>query len=79
MAALPVEGTDEIVVATRQGKVIRTPVEQDESNRISRMGRATQGVRVIRLSDDDSVVSVTRNGDVAAEDGVDGEQPGGDD
>jgi DNA gyrase subunit A len=62
VAALPVNACEEIIVATRQGKVIRTPVEQDESNRISRMGRSTQGVRVIRLKDDDIVVSITRSG-----------------
>ncbi|MDH3284867.1 MAG: DNA gyrase subunit A [Acidobacteriota bacterium] len=61
VAALPVEAADEIIVATRNGKVIRTPVEQDENNRISRMGRAAQGVRVIRLKDGDSVVSVSHN------------------
>jgi DNA gyrase subunit A len=61
VAALSVLGSDEVVVATRQGMVIRTPVEQDESNKISRLGRATQGVRVIRLKEDDEVVSVTRH------------------
>jgi DNA gyrase subunit A len=61
VAALPVLPSDEVVVATRQGMVIRTPVEQDENNRISRLGRATQGVRVIRLKEDDEVVSVTRH------------------
>ncbi|MCU0231156.1 MAG: DNA gyrase subunit A [Acidobacteria bacterium] len=61
VAALPVLPSDEVVVATRQGMVIRTPVEQDESNKISRLGRATQGVRVIRLKEDDEVVSVTRH------------------
>ncbi len=59
VAALPVQPADEIIVATRKGKVIRTPVEQDENNRISRMGRATQGVRIIRLKDGDAVVSVS--------------------
>ena len=60
VAALPVESTDEIVVATRQGKVIRTPVEQDESNRISRMGRATQGVRLINLKGNDAIAAVAK-------------------
>ncbi|MBP7148067.1 MAG: DNA gyrase subunit A [Acidobacteria bacterium] len=67
VAAIPVLPEDEVVVATRQGMVIRTPVEQDENNRISRLGRATQGVRVIRLKEDDEVVSVTRSGPVQAE------------
>jgi DNA gyrase subunit A len=64
VSALPVQPRDEIIVATRQGKVIRTPVEYDENNRISRMGRATQGVRVIRLKAEDAVVSVTRSGEM---------------
>ncbi|RMG48713.1 MAG: DNA gyrase subunit A [Acidobacteria bacterium] len=71
VAALPVWDSDEIIVATRQGKVIRTPVEQDENNRISRMGRATQGVKVIRLKEGDEVVSVTRSHDVNGNNGGD--------
>ena len=74
VAALPVSDDDEIIVATRNGQVIRTPVEQDENNRISRLGRATQGVKVIRLKqEDDAVVSVSRSGEVETNGG---EQPG---
>ncbi len=77
VASIPVLASDEVVVATRQGMVIRTPVEQDENNRISRIGRATQGVRVIRLRDDDEVASVTRHTAVAGESVVPGETDGG--
>jgi DNA gyrase subunit A len=59
VAALPVKGDDEIIVATRQGMTIRTPVGD-----ISQFGRSTQGVRIIRLKEDDEVVSVTRSGAV---------------
>jgi len=76
VAALPVWDTDEIIVATRHGKVIRTPIEQDEQNRISRMGRATQGVKVIRLSEGDEVVSVTRSRVVDEDEAQDARQTG---
>ncbi len=56
VASLPVRADDEIIVATKQGMTIRTSVDE-----ISRFGRSTQGVRIIRLKDDgDEVASVTR-------------------
>ena len=48
VAALEVRDDDEIVVATRHGKVIRTA-----AGSISRFGRGTQGVRVIQVAEDD--------------------------
>ncbi len=54
VAALPVTADDEIIAATKLGMVIRTTCGE-----ISQFGRSTQGVRVIRLNDDDEVVSVT--------------------
>jgi len=66
VSAIPVNDDDEIIVATRLGQVIRTPVEQDANNKISRLGRSTQGVRIIRLKEGDSVVAFTRAGQVAA-------------
>ncbi len=71
---------DEILVVTEGGMLIRTSVAE-----ISRFGRAAQGVRVIRLDEDDRVVSVARaeatedddeDEDDAAEEGAD---EGGDD
>ncbi len=57
VAAIPVRDGDEIIVASRGGQVIRTPVSE-----ISEMGRSTQGVRIIRLRGaDDEVVSLARN------------------
>ncbi len=64
VSSIPVRDDDEIIVATRGGQVIRTPVEQDANNRISRLGRSTQGVRIIRLNDGDEVVSFTCAGQV---------------
>jgi DNA gyrase subunit A len=46
---------DEILVVTEGGMLIRTNVSE-----ISRFGRSAQGVRVIRLDEDDRVVSVAR-------------------
>ncbi len=66
VASIPVKPEDEIIVATKAGMTIRTPVEQDETNRISRLGRNTQGVRIIRLREDDEAVSVTRSAPVTA-------------
>ena len=44
---------EELLVITQQGKILRTPATQ-----IRTIGRATQGVRVMDLDDEDSVVSV---------------------
>jgi DNA gyrase subunit A len=44
---------EELLVITQQGKILRTP-----ANQIRTIGRATQGVRVMDLDDDDSVVSI---------------------
>ena len=46
---------DEILVVTEQGMLIRVTAAE-----IRRSGRSTQGVRVIRLDDEDRVVSVAR-------------------
>ncbi len=50
------DGTEEkdLVVISKQGQTIRTPLKT-----ISTLGRATQGVRVMRLSEGDTVASAT--------------------
>jgi DNA gyrase subunit A len=48
-----VHDNEELLVITQQGKILRTP-----ANDIRTIGRATQGVRVIDLGGDDTVVSV---------------------
>ena len=50
-----VDGDDEVLLITQQGKVLRM-VAQDARP----IGRATQGVRLIGIGDDDRVVSVAR-------------------
>ena len=48
-----VHENEELLVITQQGKILRTPASE-----IRTIGRATQGVRVMDLEDEDSVVSV---------------------
>ena len=75
VGARVVSDDHELMVSTRQGTLIRTQVDQ-----ISVIGRATQGVRIIRLSDDDEVTAIARievevdeNDEEVDVDGVDGE------
>ena len=49
------EDTDEIMLTSRTGMIVRIPVEG-----IRVQGRNTMGVRVMRLKDDDFVVSVSK-------------------
>jgi DNA gyrase subunit A len=55
VASFPVEPTDQIMLVTDGGQLIRCPVEQ-----IRVAGRGTQGVIVFRTADDEKVVSVER-------------------
>jgi DNA gyrase subunit A len=48
-----VHENEELLVITQQGKILRTP-----ATAIRTIGRATQGVRVMDLGDDDTVVSI---------------------
>jgi DNA gyrase subunit A len=45
---------DDLMITTAEGIVIRTPVSD-----LRMMGRATQGVKLIRLQDDESIADVT--------------------
>ena len=51
----PVKEEDDLVIITDKGQVIRTKISG-----ISLMGRATQGVRIIRLKGGEKVVSVEK-------------------
>jgi DNA gyrase subunit A len=53
VAAFPVEPGDEIMLVTDGGKMIRTPVEG-----IRFVSRASKGVRVFDIAEDEKVVSV---------------------
>src|SRR5699024_12012725 len=50
-----VEGTEDMMLMTIHGVLIRIPVDG-----ISITGRNTQGVRLIRLQDDEEVATVTQ-------------------
>ena len=69
VSSIPVHDDDELVVATKDGQTLRTPVVE-----IRRCGRSSQGVRIIRLkTDEDEVVSVTRSQVVSTEESGSGE------
>ena len=55
VAAVLVDGNDEIMLITDGGTLVRTRVEE-----IRELGRNTQGVTVIKLSEDEKVVGVDR-------------------
>ena len=55
VASFPIEETDQIMLVTDGGQLIRCPV-----NDIRIAGRSTQGVTVFRTDADESVVSVSR-------------------
>jgi DNA gyrase subunit A len=53
IAAFPVEDSDQIMLVTNGGQMIRCPVEG-----ISIVGRSTQGVRIFNTGEGEHVVSV---------------------
>ncbi|MCD6035267.1 MAG: gyrA [Rickettsiales bacterium] len=55
LASMPVFETDQIMLITDKGKIIRTPVHD-----IRIAGRNTQGVTIFRTASDEKVVSATR-------------------
>ena len=54
-SSFPVNEGDEIMISTNKGRVIRVAVKE-----IRIAGRNTQGVRIIKLSGDEKVVSATK-------------------
>ena len=71
IASFPVEESDQIMLVTDRGQLIRVPVED-----ISIVGRSTQGVIVFDTAEDERVVSVEHIPDVESEDEADIEAPG---
>ncbi len=55
MAAIPVIDTDDVMVVSAGGMLVRLPAAE-----IRRTGRGAQGVRVVRLRDDDRVIAAAR-------------------
>jgi len=72
IASFPVEDSDQIMLVTDAGQMIRMPVGGDKPIRI--VGRGSQGVIVFNTSDKEKVVSVDRLTDVE-EDEPDAEVP----
>lgn len=66
VASFPVEHADQIMIVSNGGQLIRVPVDG-----IRVAGRATQGVTIFNVSDDDKVVSVERVSE-PEDDGEDG-------
>ena len=54
-SSFPVNEGDEILISTNKGRVIRTSVKE-----IRIAGRNTQGVRIIKLTGDEKVVSAIK-------------------
>jgi DNA gyrase subunit A len=72
VASFPVEETDQIMLVTDGGKLIRCPVDD-----VRIAARSVQGVRIFKTDDDERVVSVERipedgngEGDAPAENGT---------
>ncbi|MEL7472407.1 MAG: DNA gyrase C-terminal beta-propeller domain-containing protein, partial [Planctomycetota bacterium] len=63
VAALGVSESDDLVIVSRGGQLVRTP-----AGSVSQIGRGTQGVRVVSLKSGDAVVAAARvpGGDDAA-------------
>ncbi|WP_434058510.1 DNA gyrase subunit A [Coralliovum pocilloporae] len=66
VASFPVEDSDQIMLVTDAGQLIRCPID---GVRIA--GRSTQGVTVFKTKDDEKVVSVGRISDVDEDDADD--------
>jgi DNA gyrase subunit A len=66
-ASFPVEETDQIMLVTNGGQLIRCPV-----NGIRIAGRSTQGVIVLDTADDEHVVSVERISEEGGDEGGEG-------
>ncbi len=73
VAAFPLQETDQIVMVTDSGQLIRLPTSD-----ISIMSRRTRGVRLFATAEGERVVSVSRIRDVVEDDAVgEGETNGG--
>jgi DNA gyrase subunit A len=73
-ASFPVEDTDQILLVTDQGQLIRTPVSQ-----VRMVGRTTSGVIIFRTSENEHVVSVERLADTGEDEIEDADPAAGPD
>lgn len=51
----PISDDNQLIITTQQGMVIRVPASE-----IRTMGRSTQGVKIMNLSEDDKVTAAAR-------------------
>jgi DNA gyrase subunit A len=58
VASFPVAATDQVLIVSDQGQLIRTPVKD-----VRVMGRSASGVTLFRVSDNEHVVSVAHLAD----------------
>jgi len=72
ISSFPVEETDEVMLVTDGGQLIRCPI-----NTIRIAGRSTQGVTVFKTAKDEKVVSVERISETEDEDGAEEGGEGG--
>ncbi|BFM48862.1 DNA gyrase subunit A [Marinomonas sp. THO17] len=70
VGATQVNDADEIMLITDQGTLVRTRVEE-----VSCQGRNTQGVTLIRLTNDEHLVGVVRVDEDDEDDMLDGDEP----
>ena len=68
VGVLEVRDEDEVMIMTQRGKIIRSPVKN-----VRRIGRATQGVRVINLDKGDRVSAIARVPEENGEDEIEEE------
>lgn len=65
VGALQVHATDEVMLISNKGTLVRVPVDE-----ISLIGRNTQGVRLIQLSESEMLVSLERIANIEGEEAV---------
>jgi DNA gyrase subunit A len=70
MAALMVSDSDDVMLTSNSGTLVRTSAAE-----ISRLGRNTQGVTLIRLSDDEQLIGMARIAASEDEEGIEGDEP----
>jgi DNA gyrase subunit A len=79
VASFPAVDSDQLMLVTDGGQLIRVPVDAGPDNRIRIAGRSTQGVTVFNTAKDEKVVSVECiNDDGQGEEADIGEEPGED-
>ena len=71
IANFAVEPTDQVMMVTDQGKIIRTPIHD-----VRVMGRGTQGVNLFTVAEGEKIVSVAKLDDTDDDDDFEGEEGG---